>query len=248
MIVLLFADGSSRQLEDGDARELADRLWEMAHGARTAMVAAAIQYELKSRRTPQATHHGSRGERRPCDRSARLEVTAVPATAPQSHAGRSQAAKPLRLELRGVPVSPPATVATQGSEHPRPSPGNSSYRQHRRRLDLPDLGRALRFGNADDGHNSEHGGQSSLGACQAAGVRVLSGHLVSGLTSRHRSSSGWRLVGLYRRPAPLRPLSWFELPYRGSLFAASSSRTTPSRSRGADRSRACRRSRASTAM
>jgi hypothetical protein len=46
MIVLLFADGSSRRLEDGDARELADRLWEMAHGARTAMVAAAIQHEL----------------------------------------------------------------------------------------------------------------------------------------------------------------------------------------------------------
>jgi hypothetical protein len=46
MIVLLFPDGSSRQLEDGGARELSDRLWEMAHGARTAAVAAAIQYEL----------------------------------------------------------------------------------------------------------------------------------------------------------------------------------------------------------
>jgi len=40
-----FPDGSGRQLEDSEARELADRLWEMAHGARTAVVAAAIQHE-----------------------------------------------------------------------------------------------------------------------------------------------------------------------------------------------------------
>jgi hypothetical protein len=46
MIVLLFPDGNRRQLEDGDAREFAERLWEMAHGARTAVIAAAIQYEL----------------------------------------------------------------------------------------------------------------------------------------------------------------------------------------------------------
>jgi hypothetical protein len=46
MIALLFPDGSSRHLEDGDARELSDRLWEMAGGARTAVVVAAINYEL----------------------------------------------------------------------------------------------------------------------------------------------------------------------------------------------------------
>jgi hypothetical protein len=46
IIVLLFPDGSSRQLEDGDAREFADRLWKMAHGASTAVIAAAVRYEL----------------------------------------------------------------------------------------------------------------------------------------------------------------------------------------------------------
>jgi hypothetical protein len=46
MLELRFPDGGRRLLEDDDARLLADRLWEMADGARTASIAAAIQREL----------------------------------------------------------------------------------------------------------------------------------------------------------------------------------------------------------
>lgn len=47
MIVLRFPDGSERQLEDSEAKRLADLLWDMADGRYAATIAAAIQQELR---------------------------------------------------------------------------------------------------------------------------------------------------------------------------------------------------------
>jgi hypothetical protein len=47
VIVLHFPDGGRRQLEDADARQLVERLWEIADRARVAVVASAIERELR---------------------------------------------------------------------------------------------------------------------------------------------------------------------------------------------------------